>query len=108
MWTIKKEIKLAYKLWQDRLKKNSLRDYLLGPLLSGVLIGTSYIPFPPWAVFFCYVPLWRFALKQEKLKPLITGSWICQFVVTLIGFNWVAFALQEMEFPFWPHTFFLF
>ncbi len=90
------------------MKKKSLRDYLLGPLLSGVLIGTSYIPFPPWAVFFCYVPLWFFALKQEKLKPLITGGWICQFVVTLIGFNWVAFALQEMGFPFWPHTFFLF
>ncbi|MGE5247985.1 MAG: hypothetical protein ACM3L8_06530 [Verrucomicrobiota bacterium] len=32
------------------------------PLLSGLLIGTSYIPFPPWALAFCFVPLWRFWL----------------------------------------------
>ncbi len=29
-----------------------------GPLLTGFFVGTSFIPFPPWALFFCYAPLW--------------------------------------------------
>ncbi len=69
------------------------------PLLSGFFIGTSYIPFPPYALFFCYVPLWLFALKTEKLGPLITGSWLCQFMLTLIGFGYLPGTLMEMEFP---------
>lgn len=65
-------------------------------------MGTSYIPFPPWAVFFCYVPLWVFALKQEKIKPLLIGAWLCQFIATLIGFNWVAYTIREFGFFPWP------
>ena len=81
--------------------KKKLKFYFL-PLLSGVLIGTSYIPFPPWALFFCYIPLWLFALKQKKLKTLLIGSWLCLFVGTLIGFNWVAYTIREFgSFP-WP------
>ncbi len=71
-------------------------------LLSGVLIGTSYIPFPPWAVFFCYVPLWLFALKAKKLSNLLAAGFVCQSAVTLIGFNWVFYAVREMEFSFIP------
>ena len=65
-------------------------------------MGTSYIPFPPWAVFFCYVPLWIFALKQERIKPLLIGAWLCQFIATLIGFNWVAYTIREFGFFPWP------
>lgn len=72
------------------------------PILSAVLMGTSYIPFYPWALFFCYVPLWLFALKQERLKPLLVGAWICQFIGILIGFNWVAFTIREFGFFPWP------
>ena len=75
--------------------KNSLA------LLSGVFIGTSYIPFPPWAVFFCYVPLWLFALKAKNLRHLIVGGFLCSSVVTLIGFNWVFYAVGEMGLSFW-------
>lgn len=78
-----------------------LKFYSL-PLLSAFLMGTSYIPFPPWALFFCYVPLWVFALKQKKLKPLLIGGFLCQFVATLIGFNWVAYTIREFGFFPWP------
>ena len=72
------------------------------PLLSGFLMGTSYIPFPPWALFFCYIPLWLFALKQKQLKPLLIGAWLCQFVGALIGFNWVTYTIHEFGFFPWP------
>ena len=89
------------------LKRPSLQ-LLWCPILSGFLIGTSYIPFPPWAVFFCCVPLWLFALNQERLKPLLIGGFFCQFVVTIIGFNWVAYAIRAIDIPLWPQAFILF
>jgi apolipoprotein N-acyltransferase len=43
------------------------------PLLSGIFIGTSYIPFPPWASLFGFVPLWIFWNQQTKLKNALLG-----------------------------------
>ena len=60
------------------------------------------MPFPPWAVFFCYVPLWIFASRQSRIRPLLVGSWLCQFIATLIGFNWVAYTIREFGFFSWP------
>ncbi len=80
--------------------KKTILLWLL-PLLSGVLIGTSYIPFPPWALFFCYVPLWYFALKQNRIIPLVVAGFLCQFVLTLIGCNWVAYTIKEFGFFPW-------
>jgi apolipoprotein N-acyltransferase len=65
------------------------------PLLSGVFIGTSYIPFPPWASLFGFVPLWIFWSQQTKLKNAFFGGVITAFVFTLIGFNWVTYTLHE-------------
>ena len=78
-----------------------LKFYSL-PLLSAFLMGTSYMPFPPWALFFCYVPLWIFALKQKKLKPILIGAFLCQFVFSLMGLNWVAYTIHEFGFFPWP------
>ena len=81
------------------------------PLFAGFLIGTSYIPSPPWALFFCYTPLYFFALKQKKFSSLLIGGWLCQFIVTLIGFNWVAYSIKEILLSSWPVSllgFFLF
>ena len=81
--------------------KKFLQFYSL-PLLSGILMGTSYIPFPPWAVFFCYIPLWLFALKQKRLRPILVGAWLCQFILTVVGNNWVAYTIMEFGFFPWP------
>ncbi|MGZ3721783.1 MAG: apolipoprotein N-acyltransferase [Bdellovibrionales bacterium] len=65
------------------------------PILTGLLIGTSYIPFPPWAIFFCFVPLWIFWLKENSYKRIFWSGWAAQFILTAIGFNWVAYTVHE-------------
>ena len=71
--------------------------------LSGFFVGTTYIPFPPWALFFCYIPLWFFAFKKTtNLKQVFWGGWWTQFVLTLIGFHWIAFTAHEFGFFPWP------
>lgn len=71
------------------------------PLLSGVLIGTSYIPFPPWAGLFCFIPLWLHWAKQKTLKKVFLAGCLTAFVFTLIGFNWVAYLLHEFAHLNW-------
>jgi apolipoprotein N-acyltransferase len=75
--------------WQA---KNS--QWLL-PVLSGIFIGTSYIPFPPWASLFCFVPLWLFWQQQHKLKTVLLSGVLTSFIYTLIGFNWVTYTVHE-------------
>jgi apolipoprotein N-acyltransferase len=72
------------------------------PILSGLLIGTSYIPFPPWASLFCFVPLWLFWQRQTRLMPVVIGGFITSFVFTLIGFNWVTHLMHEFAQLEWP------
>jgi apolipoprotein N-acyltransferase len=72
------------------------------PILSGFFIGTSYIPFPPWASLFGFVPLWLFWSQQSRLKSVFWGGVLCAFVFTLIGFNWVALTLHEFAHLDWP------
>lgn len=81
------------------LKANLLRLKL--PLFSGVLVGTSYIPFPPWASLFCFVPLWIFWSRQTRLSDVVLGGFACAFVFTLIGFNWVTYTLHEFAHLDW-------
>ena len=72
------------------------------PILAGLLIGTSYIPFPPWALFFCLVPLWLFTLRAENVRQAFWGGWIAQFLLNLIGFHWIAHTAVDFgHFP-WP------
>ena len=81
-------------------------SFLKLPLLSGVLIGTSYIPFPPWALFFCFVPLWYFCLKnQHQLKHLLLAGWVTQFVLTLIGFHWMIYTISVFSAFHWSLAF---
>lgn len=70
---------------------------------SGVLIGTSYIPFTPWALLFCYAPLWYFSLKNlENPRQILLSGWLTQFVLTLIGFHWISYVAHEFGFLPWP------
>jgi len=74
--------------------------YLL-PVFTGVLAGTSNLPFPPWALFFCFVPLWLFWLRESSWKRILLGGWVAQFVLTLIGFHWVAHTAHEFGHLHW-------
>lgn len=65
-------------------------------------MGTSYIPFPPWAILFCWVPLWWACLQTNSLKEIFKQAWISQFVLTLIGFHWIAYVSHEFGFMPWP------
>lgn len=88
-------------------KHYSLRNYL-APFISGVLIGTSYIPFPPWAVLFGYVPLWLFVFHRAKTwKQGFAAGWWTQFTLTVIGFHWIAYVTKQFGgFP-WPFAVFV-
>jgi len=72
------------------------------PLLSGLFIGTSYIPFPPWALFFCLAPLWLFWLREGSVRKILWGGWLAQFLFCLVGFHWVAYAAHEFGHMSWP------
>lgn len=84
------------------------RPYLLS-ILCGVLVGTSYIPFPGWALLFCFAPLWIAALQLmsdgAQLKKIFFAGWISQFILTLIGFNWIFYVSQEFGHMPWPVSF---
>lgn len=72
------------------------------PLLSGLFIGTSCIPFPPWALLFCYVPLWLFWIREGSVRKILWGGWLAQFVFCLIGFHWLAHTAHEFGHLSWP------
>ncbi len=78
-----------------------LTNSWLLPVLSGVFIGTSYIPFPPWASLFGFIPLWIFWEQQTRLKNIILGAVLTTFVFTLIGFNWITSLLHEFAHAPW-------
>lgn len=68
-------------------------------LLSGILVGTSYIPFPPWALLFCYAPLWISVTSRTNetvsVKRALWGGWLTQFTLSAIGFHWIAYTSHE-------------
>ncbi len=81
---------------------------ILSSTISGILIGTSYIPFFPWAIAFCYFPLWYFLVqKSPSLKQAWIASWWTQFVLTLIGFHWVSFVAHEYGYLPWSASIFV-
>lgn len=65
-------------------------------MIAGLMIGTSYVPFPPWAVVFCYIPL-MFVINDSSTT--ITSSWWngwwAQFFLSLIGFHWIYHVATE-------------
>ena len=69
--------------------KAKIKYYSL-PILSGFLIGTSYIPFPPWALLFCIAPLWLFWNRETSYKKIFFAGWLTQFILNGIGFHWIA------------------
>ena len=74
------------------------RPFLLS-ILSGVFIGTSYIPFSGWFLLICFAPIWMATLQlndeKASLKKIFFIGWIAQFILTLIGFNWIYYVASE-------------
>lgn len=66
-------------------------------------MGTSYIPFPPWAIAFCFAPLWIQVLRKSPSgRSAFFAGWWTQFILSIIGFYWVAYvSLEYGHFP-WP------
>ncbi|MGZ3691394.1 MAG: apolipoprotein N-acyltransferase, partial [Pseudobdellovibrio sp.] len=77
----------------------SISHFLVLPLISGILVGTSYIPFNGWALLFCYIPLWFKILQilrdNKKISQVFWAAWFTQFILTLIGFNWIYYVSSE-------------
>ncbi len=83
----------------------SIPQYFLLSVLCGILVGTSYIPFKGWALLFCYIPLWIATLglisDKHSLKKVFFAGWVSQFILTLIGFNWIYYVASEFGHLHW-------
>ncbi len=65
-------------------------------ILSGILLSTSYIPFLPWALFFCLTPLWYIWIHQDLSGGRVFFyGWLTQFIINLIGFHWITHTAIE-------------
>ena len=80
----------------------SRRTAVILSIVTGIFTGTSFIPFPPWALLFCLVPLWMVWLNESSYKRLFFYGWLAQFTTTIIGFNWVAYVSLEFGHMPWP------
>ncbi len=79
---------------------------MMAGTLSGILIGTSWIPFPPWALIIGLSPILIFALQNlSSLRKIFWAGWFCQLFLTLIGFHWIAYVSHEFGFMPWPVAF---
>lgn len=69
---------------------------MIASIVSGILIGTSYIPFPPWAILFAMAPLWLFWVNSNlNYKKVFLYGFITQFVLSIIGFHWIIHTVVE-------------
>lgn len=84
----------CWKRGQQFYAQNQLA-FLIG-ILSGVLTGTSYIPFFPWAILFNFAPLWWYWLyRASNRKQILLSGFLTQFIFNLIGFHWVFHTAHE-------------
>ncbi len=82
--------------------RKKFKFYLL-PILSGFLVGTSFIPMPPWALTFFLVPLFIFVARQaQNPKQVFCGAWWTQFLFSMIGFFWIASTAHDFGYLSWP------
>lgn len=73
----------------------AIKKHLGLAILSGILVGTSWIPFPPWALFFCLTPLWWSWFQVDEPKRVFWLGWVTQFVLNVIGFYWIPGTIVE-------------
>ncbi len=89
------------KAWMKILTEGLTIKHFAMAVISGILCATSYPPFLGWALFFCFVPLWLTITKTKGLKQAFILSFVTQFVISLVGFYWIAFTAKEFgQIPF--------
>ncbi|MCZ0932957.1 MAG: apolipoprotein N-acyltransferase [Oligoflexia bacterium] len=76
-------------------------------ILSGVLFGCSFIPFPFFLLLFCLVPLWNFIYQQNSLKRVLVACFTTQFIAACIGFNWMIYTFHFFGGINWLFSFIL-
>ena len=76
--------------------------FFTASILSGIFIGTSFVPFPPWASLFAFVPLWSYWLQETSTRKVFWSGWLTQFILTLIGFYWIAITIHDFGGMPWP------
>ncbi|MGE3973970.1 MAG: apolipoprotein N-acyltransferase [Bdellovibrionales bacterium] len=71
------------------------------PILSGLFLGTSYIPFYPWALFVVWVPLWICWFKNPTYKNIFLTGVLSTVTFNMIGFHWIASTAREFGHLSW-------
>ncbi len=75
---------------------------ILLSIIAGILIGFSYIPGPIFLSWIAFIPLFYLLTGSASLKKIIFGTWITQFLLTLIGFHWIGYTISEFgQMPAW-------
>ncbi len=83
-------------------------------IISGILFASSFVPYFPWAITFCYVPLWIYlyrrragvfeslfcALVTQLAGGCIAASWVSSSVRMLFNFNEFQGAISVLFFVF--------
>lgn len=77
------------------MKKFFLHYPMVWAMVSGVLFGTSYPPFPAWGLFFCMAPLWLIWFHAKSLKVVLATGFVAQFLFTMIGSHWIVHTAME-------------
>lgn len=65
-------------------------------------MGFAFIPFFPILLLVCYVPLWIHLQNETSLWMVFKKSWVTQFVLSIIGFYWIAYVSKEFGYLPWP------
>jgi len=81
--------------------KNKFKSPLALSILTGFLLGTSTIPFPPWALFFCLSPL-VYIWITESPKKVFWYTTLSFAIASCIGFFWMSFLLHKFALLPWP------
>ena len=80
-------------------KRQLKRDRLLA-LLSGLLFGLAFPPFPiPYLIFVALIPYFYLISKRESLAEINSITYLTTFVFTLITLYWVGSWTKEAD-PF--------
>jgi len=93
-----KILKSFYQLTAEE-KKLKKKELLYG-LISGVLLGISFPPFPfPILIFFAFIPYFFVIEKKEQLGSINRFTYYTVFIFTLITLYWVGSWTKEAD-PF--------